>query len=427
MYPGWLTAGQGMRRILYRIFYYLYLFSLKLVQTPRVLAEREPKIIKDELIRTASGSRYAIVVFYPGFGIDEGFIALLRSLRQADVNAIVVCNGTPARALLDQVRAEAQRILLRPNVGRDFGAYRAATLYLNQHALPASRVLYFNDSVIYLAGPQLDRLVGELAESKFPVVGAYENHELHHHLGSYAFSVSGDVFRDPRLQKFWRSYRPYDIRPHAIHQGEMGLSRSLRKAGYSFDVIYPVDRLADRLRQLDPADIISLGRYMSHGWRSMLIERTRNGPIGPSDSLAAEFATVQSAEQRGKTPTLSAIDPGGLRRRSGSGAARAPNELALSLATRGLAKQALIDLMIGDIAGRSQIHAGFGLYHVLMGSPMVKKDLVQRQVYLEQDCSLVLDDVPEATRAAIMRTLINRGRPVHWRGLKLFRLHYGFD
>jgi hypothetical protein len=83
--------------------------------------------------------------------------------------------------------------------------------------------------------------------------------------------------------------------------------------------------------------------------------------------------------------------------------------------------------MIGDIAGRSQIHAGFGLYHVLMGSPMVKKDLVQRQVYLEQDCSLILDDVPEATRAAIMRTLINRGRPVHWRGLKLFRLHYGFD
>jgi hypothetical protein len=343
------------------------------------------------------------------------------------VNAIVVCNGEPAPAVLEQVRAEAQRILLRPNIGRDFGAYRAATIYLNQRTLPASRVLYFNDSVFYLAGAQLERLVGELAESKFPVVGTYENHEFHHHIGSYAFSVSGEVFRDPRLQQFWRSYRPYDIRPHAIHQGEMGLSRSLRKAGYSFDVIYSIDRLADRLRQMEPAEIIGLGRYMSQGWRSTLIERTRSGPIGPSDSLLAEFGKVPAVEQRGKPPALSAIERGVGVRRQGGPSGRSPHELALSQATRGLAKQALIDLMIGDIANRSQVHAGFGLYHVLMGSPMVKKDLVQRQVYLEQDCSLILDDVPEATRAAIMRTLINRGRPVHWRGLKLFRMHYGFD
>lgn len=416
-----------MRRFLYKILYYPYVFWMKIVQAPRVLAEREPKIIKDELIRPETGSKYAIVVFYPGFGVDEGFLALLRSLRRAGVNAIVVCNGTPAPALLDEVRAEAQRILLRPNVGRDFGAYRAATIHLNRRALPASRVLYFNDSVIYLAGAQLDRLVSELADSEFPAVGTYENHEYHHHIGSYAFSVSGEVFRDPRLQQFWQRYRPYDIRPHAIHQGEMGLSRRLREAGYSFDVIYSIDRLADRLRQLDPAEIIDLARYMPQGWRSMLIERTRKGPIGPSDSLLAEFGKVPAAEQRGKPPALSAIDRGVGVRRQGGPAARSPHELALSQATRGLAKQALIDLMIGDIANRSQVHAGFGLYHILMGSPMVKKDLVQRLVFSEQDCSLILSDVPEATRAVIMRTLINRGRPVHWRGLRAFRVHFGFD
>ena len=151
------------------------------------------------------------------------------------------------------------------------------------------------------------------------------------------------------------------------------------------------------------------------------------GPIGPSDSLLAEFGKVPAAEQRGKPPALSAIERGVGVRRQGGPAARSPHELALSQATRGLAKQALIDLMIGDIANRSQVHAGFGLYHVLMGSPMVKKDLVQRLVFSEQDCSLILGDVPEATRAAIMRTLINRGRPVHWRGLRAFRVHFGFD
>ena len=415
-----------IRRILYRALYYPYFYGLKLAQLPRVLNESTPKIVKDEIVRPDSGSKYAIVVFYPGFGLDESLIGLLRALRGADINTIVVCNGDPGAADMERLRADAQRILLRPNVGRDFGAYRAASLHLAQQGVAATRMLYFNDSVIYLAGEALDRLVRQLAESDSPVVGTFENHEFDHHLGSYAFSMSGEVFRNPGVQDFWRRYRPYDIRPHAIQKGEIGLSRQMKKAARSVDVIYSIDRLAARLNALEPAEIVGLARYMPQRWRALLIDRTQRGPLGPSESLIEEFGTARPAARRIGPPGLSRVGQGGAFPRS---AADGPGASASALATaiHGLAKQALIDLMISDISGRSQAHAGFGLYHVLMGSPMVKKDLIQRGIYLEQDCSLILADVPEATRAAIMRQLINRGRPIHWRGLRAFRYRFGFD
>ena len=414
-----------IRRIFYKSLYYPYFYGIKAAQLPRVLGESDPKIINDEVVRPESGSKYAIVVFYPGFGLDESLVGLLRALRSADVNTIVVCNGEPEATDRERLRADAQRILVRPNIGRDFGAYRAASLHLGRLGVPATRVLYFNDSVIYLAGEPLDTMVRQLAESDFPVVGTFENHEFDHHLGSYAFAMSGDVFRDPRIQQFWRSYRPYDIRPHAIQKGEIGLSKTLKKVGRSIDVIYSIDRLAERLTALEPAEIVDLARYMPQRWRAVLIDRTQKGALGPADSLIEEFGTARPAGPRSKPPGLSSIGRGGaVPRNADWPGARSP---ALAKAVEGLAKQALIDLMISDISNRSQAHAGFGLYHVVMGSPMVKKDLIQREVYLEQDCSLILADVPEPRRTAIMRQLINRGRPLNWRGLKRFRHRFGFD
>lgn len=390
------------------------------------MADYSPKFMVDETITPAVGSVYAIVVCYSGFGATDDFIELLRALRRANVNAIVVCNGQPRGPALARLRAEAHRILVRRNVGRDIGAYRAATLYLNSTKLPASRVLYFNDSVIYLAGPELDRMVRQLAESDYPVIGTFENHEFEHHIGSYAFSVSDDVFRNRKMLKFWRGYRPYDVRPHAIHNGEIGLSRRIKKLGFSIDVIYSVDRLSDKLHAMDPVQILGLVKYMPMAWRAVFLDRTRQGPLGLGMRTRGEFGARPAVPALEKPLGLSAIGNAAPRPRGVAAAAEADNAL-YAAAQQDLAKLALIDLLLGEISVRSQVHSGFGIYHHLMGAPLVKKDLLQRGIWVEHDCALILSDMPTDLRDAVLRQLINRGRPVHVRGVKRFLLHHGLE
>lgn len=408
--------------------YFPYIAYKKARQLPRVVSDLEPKFLSDETFSPAIGSVYAIVVCYSAFGVTEDFIDLLRSLRKANVNAIVVCNGHPQPAALERLRKEAHRILVRRNIGRDLGAYRAATLYLNAQALPASRVLYFNDSLIYLAGEGLDRMIQRLAEGKYPVIGTFENHEYEHHIGSYAFSVSGEVFKNPKMLAFWRRYRPYDIRPHAINKGEIGMSQRFKKLGYDIDVIYSLDRLGEKLHEMDAAQILELVRYMPTAWRSVFFDRTRKGPLGPEISLVDEFCdTPPAPPPRPAGPVLLSASGGARTRPRAEPHAIAPASEPLLSTRMNLAKMALIDLILGEISIRSQVHMGFGVFHVLMKAPLVKKDLMQRGIYVEHDCNLILSNVPEGMRAAVLRQLINRGRPIYFRGMKLFRVHHGFE
>lgn len=377
--------------------------------------------MSDETAAAPIGPVYAIVVKYSKFNLGEDFLDLLTSLRDSGVNAIVVCNGRMSDASHALLTQYAHRILVRDNVGRDMGAYRAATLYLHDQGLRPGRLLYFNDSVLYLKGKPLDGLVGRLSGSKYDVVGVFENHQHDHHVGSYVFSVSGNVFVDPQFQLFWRKYRPYDLRPHAIHRGEIALSRLLKRSGYGIDVVYSAERLADRLFAMTLVELTSLVRFMRPVYRMQPLKDLM------ARSLAARSLTGAIADREAKnavvlptTPTIGRYAAHHSSLRNATKATETAGEV-----TETLARHALIDSLMMEVTQGSQIHFGFGLYHRLLDSPIIKKDLLARSIYLEHDCVMILDRLPEETRATIMREIVSRGRPLAVRGVRRFLLQYG--
>lgn len=382
-------------RQLDRLAYFACRAALKVAQQPMVLGERTPRILSDEVCRPADGTAYAIVVKYAPFRVGEDFLDLLTALRRAGVNAVVVCNGRPRDAEHAQLRDAAHRILVRPNIGRDMGAYRAASLHLA--GLDATRVLYFNDSVHYLRGPELDRMVGALARSDYDVTGTFENHEYFHHFGTYAFAVSGEVFADPRVAAFWRGYKPYDLRPHAIVRGEIGLARCVKAAGYRIDVIYGADRLAQRLDAMPVEQLAELLRYTP-------LNAQRKSPA------------VLLREPRTMAGAIGAL-------RAEPPSRRAPTPLQ-RLGER-MEREALVNEILRTFIDTSQVHFGFGVYHRVMGAPLVKKDLLARGVFLEHDAARILEALPEAQRAGLLRELISRGRPVRFGLLRRFLARHG--
>ena len=410
-------------RLRYRIANWIaagaYSTGVRALQMPDVLADRTPRFVSDKLVAPAVGDRFAIVVKYALFGVTEDFLQLLAALRRHDINPIVVCNGNLSDEQLDRLAIDAHRILVRRNLGRDFGAYRAATVLLQAQEFQPRRLLYLNDSVMFVDGTGLDAMIGGLAESDYDVVGTFENHEIAHHVGSYAFSVSGKVFADPSVQRFWRDYKPYDLRPHAIKKGEIGLSKCLAKCGYRTDVIYSADKLALRLDKMALPELIENLRYVPFG-------PLRNYDLKTMLAGAAETGVLLKGRKvqkfaKGVTPTITEYA-----RAAALGAVLANDDTRRAAVADQIMRESLVNQVMGCIINGSQVHYGFGLFHRVMDSPMIKRDLLARSVLLEHDCARILDYMPKAQRDQIMRELLNRGRPVGLRGLRLFKIHNGF-
>jgi hypothetical protein len=186
-------------------------------------------------IRKADGSlggNIAIVVAFPRAPLIPSIHRLLRALDDNGFTVILVVNETrDADECLADWEGSAAHVLVRPNIGRDFGGYQAGTRYLLEHAdmSQTRRVAYFNDSVFYplqVASPLRDWLGGPDETSAL-----YLNLEARPHLQSFAFYVAGSALLEPNSNAFWRNYYPSDQRMYAIRKGELGLSKALLKDG----------------------------------------------------------------------------------------------------------------------------------------------------------------------------------------------------
>lgn len=427
-----------------RLAYHAYCVATKIRQLPSVARERQPAFLSDESTRAARGDLYAIVVKYAKWGLSADFLDLLQALDAAGVNAIVVCNGKLDAAAHARLLDNAHRVLVRKNVGRDFGAYRAATLHLRSQGLEPGRLLYLNDSIFYLKGKELDELIEALCQRKFDVTGTFENHEKSHHVGSYAFSISGEVFSNRDVLSFWQKYKPYDLRPHAIMQGEVALSSCFKRRGYSIDVIYGAEKLVHQLNSLSLNGLLALVRVMRPAFRLQPVDglmaqslaalrlveplSVASPRVQASTAIPVPEPEVVSLVASG-TPTL-----GSYRARRAQLAqetrklqqAEEPTADAQALMTADtMARHMLIDRLMMEVTQGSQIHLGFGLFRTLMRCPIVKKDLVARDIYLEHDCEMILSDIESELRGKMVRELVNRGRPLHVQGRHRFLLDHG--
>ena len=157
------------------------------------------------------------------------------------------------------------------NFGRDFSSYQAGFLHLYSRGWEKTcpRVLMLNDSVFYCS-QRTPRFVADLFDSEVEALGATENFEIEHHVGSFCVAIAGRVVAHDRLQQYWRAYRNTDLRPAVIRRGEMGLSKALKRTVASdedFRALYDVDRFSKRVR----ADEAFLARALHHARDSALV------------------------------------------------------------------------------------------------------------------------------------------------------------
>jgi len=110
-----------------------------------------------------------------------------------------------------------------------------------------------NDSVFY-SSVGLEEFIIKMLNTKKDASGATENFEISRHIGSFCVSISGEVSRSERFKSFWLKYKKNNVRPRIIKDGEMALTKTLEacsKGPASFGVEYGVTQVEFKMREKD--------------------------------------------------------------------------------------------------------------------------------------------------------------------------------
>jgi glycosyltransferase involved in cell wall biosynthesis len=178
--------------------------------------------------------KIALIALYPRGPLIKSVERLISQLIARDYEVITIVNSSTQRDWLPTLSGYPISIIVRANIGRDFGAYQAGIRYCVEFGLleDIEVLLLCNDSVFYgqRTSDFIDKFESTSKSNSWTT--AFLNFEKHTHAQSFFQSFSGEIVRSDTFQNFWMRYFPSKQRTHAIDKGEVKLSQNLISSGY---------------------------------------------------------------------------------------------------------------------------------------------------------------------------------------------------
>ncbi len=240
------------------------------------------------------GSKVCVFVHWDGAGdVRDHVLHHVRSLAQSGMSIVFVTNSgflqPAAMAKLQQVCAG---VLIRANVGYDFGAWREGFEVLQLPRANTEMVVMANDSVYGPIHP-IDELLSVVDFDQADVWGCTESWQTRYHLQSYLIAISPRVVASETWRKFWSTVRPTWSKIWLVRLYEIGLTQALLKAGFTCRAIWPYRSL---INDLDPALLmdhseggpnladptIRARQYQARHIRNAVVQRV---PLNPTSDL----------------------------------------------------------------------------------------------------------------------------------------------
>lgn len=194
---------------------------------------------------------------------------LIRALRRNRTSVMAVVTMNASSVMIEELAQHCSSIIDGVTYGRDFGGYKRAMELLAPLVAEkkVKRIIIWNDSV-FVSRSGLQPLIDGLVDENWHFAGATESRGSYHHLGSFCLSFGESVLAAPSFWEYWRDYRPRNLRPHTIGQGEQRLSEMcFQIVRGRYNAIYSVDRLASAIAQSSLEAVIATRRRNPiHKW-----------------------------------------------------------------------------------------------------------------------------------------------------------------
>ena len=404
---------QGIYKWVYRIYMTLLIqiyFFYQDIKGKFVIALKG-ETLSDDIIREVKGNVFCIFVLYQKYDIPNNVLNLLKKLTDKDVNVIIVSNMEVSSERKAQLDPFIHRLIVRRNIGRDFGAYKHGVLaLLNSKHYNPERLLLLNDSVFY-RNEGLDFFIGEML-SDHEFIGVAENYEFHYHVGSYALAMGPKIIKDKRFKEYWEKYKLTEVRPKVIKRGEVGLNKLIiDHIAIKPHVIYSLRKLHSAIKNEDMRNLIA-------GYNSMPSRFMANH----EDSVYDRLALV--TQHWNVTPDEDVLKSG-LANRTGELIGYSKGEMfsMVKAFQKLLLEKELIDFTVQG----SQIHWAGALLVNYLNCPLIKNDMVVRLIYSPAELQIFAKFMSAEEYEEFFYFQIYRGIPtIHWKGFKRAMLMLGY-
>jgi len=356
----WLRWGtalvDGLLRAFYEVGYYIEHLSVMALEAVERMRQRlDPRLYREtRRVRTVTEgrltkdtARFVVLVLYTRGDVPGFTRTFIEALRRSRFNLVIVSNGELAPSAISNLLDRCCMLIERENVGQDFGGYKDGISILRRRGR-IERLVLANDSVFYLPSG-LDKLIADLDRDD-DVIGVSETCDHHYHVASFLMSFGSRVVESTAFRQFWARYRPIGTRRWAIFHGEGALTAMLLRAGFRPCVLFRAADIGVRLRGCAPDEAATAS--------SLLPPRSRR-------RVKAQMETADAP--------------------------------------------ALADSVVAAIMAGNQMHAGGFLFRRYFGLPLVKRDILYRDIYPLDDISDVLADVEPALRGEILGDIERRG------------------
>lgn len=351
---------------------------------------RQGDVVSIEPYSTANGGVFCVFHLYQRHGLPTNVVNAIALLHELGVRVVAVSNLPLPAAELERLKPFIHTFIQRRNFGRDFGGYRRGVLHvLDRHA--PDRLLLFNDSIFYAHRGLREFFTAMCGEGGF--IGASENHEISHHVGSYALSFGKPVIDDPRFREYWEDYRSTEVRPYVIWRGEAALSKLVEQTlKIRPRVIYSLQRLDAALNRASWRELSVSASQMPQNYHGQnpLAQLVNDARKPARDAL--HMSRDEMIDSAGLTLPLE------------------PDELIAEMNAQ-YRRELQRDLLEFVFQG-SQIHWGALLLTQYLQMPIIKLDLVLRSIYAIGELGSFAPFLTEEEFAEFHALVTARGEPM---------------
>jgi hypothetical protein len=179
--------------------------------------------------------------------VGDHVLAYVRTLHNIGFSIIFVSNsGRQCSDCLSALKPLCRAIVMRRNVGYDFGAVREALELFGLPRRNTQRLLIANDSVY---GPlsSLEPMLARADFAKADLWGATDSWQHRYHLQSYFLLAGQRAMTHPAWASFWHKVRPVSSKQWVVARYEIGLTQKLLNAGLRCMPLWPYQELVDRV------------------------------------------------------------------------------------------------------------------------------------------------------------------------------------
>lgn len=208
------------------------------------------------------GPRVALFVHFDRAGVVRRHVLdYLAALREAGLTIAFVTNsGRLQPDSMTALQRLCAAVLVRRNVGYDFGAMREGLARLGLPRADTELLVIANDSVYGPLRP-LQPLLARADFGRADLWGATDSWQRRYHLQSYFLVAGRAALTSEAWRAFWRDVRPVRSKHWVISRYEVGLTQRLLAGGLRCAALWPY---RDLVRRID-VSLLANGQGMPVG------------------------------------------------------------------------------------------------------------------------------------------------------------------